>query len=362
MYKGSYDVPRSYREAAERFEGARWCSSIGDHGVKLANNTYLIRTNEVVKNHQAESSDFGMLLHSTVVFVWGKDGTFELNSGGWHTQLTKERIGWALDGSMWRLHSEVGVWTVVYVGCEPVVRDSTRCRVEGYRRHLCRECNGAGTSARWLRGGYRDGPCGPCGGTGRLHRCECHEQEHTGGPHGCWTCGCRWVRPDRRSYGFEDGMILDGDRVSVPGCLPWPANGDELIAEARRERARDYRERRRQAGGAPLSYHGRRQARQVRERQVRELGGLVTDRVQRYQAVPVVEDGVDYQRSGHGYSEAVDLIVQHGEKRSTLQVVSSTAARAFECELGKVLRVSREVAVEAAMVAATRDGLAVEVR
>jgi len=50
---------------------------------KLKNNTYLVRI---------DSDSIGVQLHNTIVVTIHKDGTYTLNSGGWQTVTTKQRI------------------------------------------------------------------------------------------------------------------------------------------------------------------------------------------------------------------------------------------------------------------------------
>jgi len=61
---------------------------------KLANNTYLIKTGP---------NSYGVRLHFTVVVELHRDGRVVLNSGGWRTIMTKNRINqYAPDGSVYR--------------------------------------------------------------------------------------------------------------------------------------------------------------------------------------------------------------------------------------------------------------------
>ncbi len=53
-------------------------------GVKtIANNTVL---------HRIDNDTFGVRLHGTNVVLIHRDGTYTLNSGGWRTVTTKDRI------------------------------------------------------------------------------------------------------------------------------------------------------------------------------------------------------------------------------------------------------------------------------
>lgn len=67
---------------------------------KLARNTYLIRK---------EDGEFAVRYHDTEIIVWHKDHTATLNTGGWYTVTTKERI------NRWgpvNVYAVKGVWMV----------------------------------------------------------------------------------------------------------------------------------------------------------------------------------------------------------------------------------------------------------
>jgi len=67
---------------------------------KLANNTYLHRRGD----------NIAIQLHSTDIATFTPNGDIILNSGGWHTSTTKERINMAIGN---RLSQVNGVW---YIG------------------------------------------------------------------------------------------------------------------------------------------------------------------------------------------------------------------------------------------------------
>lgn len=73
---------------------------------KVANNTYLERRPE---------GDIAVRLHATDVVTFHPDGTATLNSGGWLTVTTKERINRYLPGGI-VLSSIKGRWYLVYSG------------------------------------------------------------------------------------------------------------------------------------------------------------------------------------------------------------------------------------------------------
>jgi hypothetical protein len=75
---------------------------------KLANNTYF----EILPtNNQTGLPDFGVRLHNTIIITWTADGKTILNSGGWQTVTTKERINrYMPDGfTLWQ---EKGIWFI----------------------------------------------------------------------------------------------------------------------------------------------------------------------------------------------------------------------------------------------------------
>ena len=66
---------------------------------KFGNNTYLVR----------QADHLAMRYHNTEVAQYWPDGTIRLDSGGWRTSTTKERINWGLP-SGYRLTQDRGVW------------------------------------------------------------------------------------------------------------------------------------------------------------------------------------------------------------------------------------------------------------
>jgi hypothetical protein len=69
---------------------------------KVDNNTYLERRQE---------GKIAIRLHSTDIIIFHPSGDIELNTGGWQTVTTKDRLNEFLPG--WRVWSNKGVW---YVG------------------------------------------------------------------------------------------------------------------------------------------------------------------------------------------------------------------------------------------------------
>ena len=72
---------------------------------KLKNNTYLVRL---------DSETIGVQLHQTIVVKIHNDGTYTLNSGGWQTVTTKQRIN---EYSPVRVNQRKYQW---YVGDEEI--------------------------------------------------------------------------------------------------------------------------------------------------------------------------------------------------------------------------------------------------
>ncbi len=75
---------------------------------KIANNTYLVRRGDVI----------AIRLHSTDVVTMRPDGSTTLNSGGWATSTTKDRLGLVC-----RISQRGGLWYVTVDGKEYLYRD-----------------------------------------------------------------------------------------------------------------------------------------------------------------------------------------------------------------------------------------------
>lgn len=85
-----------YQEAEDLFNKARDKST----GKPIANNTRLIRSRDF-------PGSYAVKLHATEVVVIHPDGTFTLQTGGWLTVTTKDRINRYAPGSV---YSDRGVW------------------------------------------------------------------------------------------------------------------------------------------------------------------------------------------------------------------------------------------------------------
>jgi len=68
---------------------------------KLQNNTYLVKTD----------NGYGIKLHNTIVVEYLPDRTI-LNSGGWKTPTTKNRINEYMSTGIWSLIQNNGVWLI----------------------------------------------------------------------------------------------------------------------------------------------------------------------------------------------------------------------------------------------------------
>lgn len=91
----------TYERAAELFETARSPYA----GKPLANNTRLHEQS----SGNGRGPDYAVQLHGTDVVTLRADGTYELNTGGWYTVTTKDRIN---GYSPARVSSERGTWFV----------------------------------------------------------------------------------------------------------------------------------------------------------------------------------------------------------------------------------------------------------
>lgn len=82
-----------YKELNQQLQGRNKDSR------KHSNNTYIVRRN----------GNIALQLHQTDVATFQPDGAIILNSGGWHTLTTKDRINQALPAGL-RLSQAKGIW------------------------------------------------------------------------------------------------------------------------------------------------------------------------------------------------------------------------------------------------------------
>lgn len=88
---------------------------------KLANNTYLHR----VLFHESGRETLAVRLHNTDVVLIHKDGSYTLNSGGWRTVTTKDRINTYSPASVYQSNN---IW---YVGNGDIFTDGMKVDGDG---------------------------------------------------------------------------------------------------------------------------------------------------------------------------------------------------------------------------------------
>ncbi len=86
---------------------------------KLTNNTYAIRN---------DNSSIGIMLHETNVVTYHKNGRITLNSGGWKTPTTKDRIN---EFSPFWLWQNKGLWTFTSNGITSIFYDGVTIMKNG---------------------------------------------------------------------------------------------------------------------------------------------------------------------------------------------------------------------------------------
>lgn len=86
----------NYITADEKLQGRNMLSR------KVDRNTYLVR------NSGVPGDSIHLKLHNTYIITWYADGRTELNSGGWKTVTTKQRINEFLEGYF--VAQQRGVW------------------------------------------------------------------------------------------------------------------------------------------------------------------------------------------------------------------------------------------------------------
>lgn len=105
----------TYSEAKQMMERAR------NGRRKLENNTYLIRLAPAdVRGATGTAAHYAVRLHATDVVILHPDGSYTLDSGGWRTVTTKDRINHYAPGTVssdkgsWYYYPEYGNWTRRY--------------------------------------------------------------------------------------------------------------------------------------------------------------------------------------------------------------------------------------------------------
>ncbi len=88
-------IPTTYDEAREALKGR--------DSRTIANNTTLVDLRE---------DGIGLRLHSTYVVTFRPDGAVVLNSGGWHTVTTKDRLNRVARAHGWSVYAKAREWFV----------------------------------------------------------------------------------------------------------------------------------------------------------------------------------------------------------------------------------------------------------
>lgn len=88
--------PRAHEECADLLRTAK----DPRRGKPIANNTYVVRSGD---------ADLAIRLHQTDVVTFHVNGTITLDTGGWHTVTTKDRMNTYLPGDL-RVYSDRGSW------------------------------------------------------------------------------------------------------------------------------------------------------------------------------------------------------------------------------------------------------------
>jgi len=84
----------TFRECEEIINSAR------NSYKKLKNNTYL---------HMLDDNTYGIKLHNTFILTINRNETYKLNTGGWETVTTKQRLNQYLPRNI-RVYSDKGIW------------------------------------------------------------------------------------------------------------------------------------------------------------------------------------------------------------------------------------------------------------
>lgn len=97
---------RSYQEAK---------NVIGNReSKKLANNTYLVHVQDPDRPSIGKV-DLAVRLHNTYIVIFRQDGKVVLNSGGWQTLTTRDRMNRYIP-EPWRISQTQGIWYVTGYG------------------------------------------------------------------------------------------------------------------------------------------------------------------------------------------------------------------------------------------------------
>ena len=190
---------------------------------KVANNSYLARTfgHPDREGMQPPTDSIGYRLHNTYVVVWHHNGDIELNTGGWFTVTTKDRLNRCLrdygEPHGYRVYSERGVWSL-YLHGERVCgfADGITIRANGTVKGGVRidKTNAANDRVRKLVKRYLDG----------LTPEVILRLANDGGGGDCFYCQFRQASEVKRvSMAGMSGLATSGSRDSMG-----PAVGDVL--------------------------------------------------------------------------------------------------------------------------------------
>ena len=99
-------IPTTFTEARERLAGR--------DSRTIANNTRLV---------DLGGEGIGLRLHSTYVVTFRPNGSLILNTGGWQTATTKDRVNRVIRGHGWSVYAKARTWYIA-------PRDGTAVRFE----------------------------------------------------------------------------------------------------------------------------------------------------------------------------------------------------------------------------------------
>jgi hypothetical protein len=90
-------IPTTYTEAREALNGR--------DRRKIANNTTLVDLGD---------GAIGLRLHTTTVVTFCPDGSLVLNTGGWQTVTTKDRLNRVIRAHGWSVYADRRVWHIAH--------------------------------------------------------------------------------------------------------------------------------------------------------------------------------------------------------------------------------------------------------
>jgi hypothetical protein len=214
--------PRSFGGARVLFEAR---AKTRARGIKLANHTYLA--------WETDPGDitvawFGVRLHSTMVVTFLPDGRTVLDTGGWKTVTTRDRINRALPPG-WHVESDRGVWSLHHSG-DPAGKVSCTCY--GHGHVVCDATPGHATYEGWGWDSETDAPRREQKVRAVRWTVPAADAEATR----CPRCGAKpdYAGPPVRSWAFADGITIRPDGT-VTG------EGEDPAAQVKlRKRARTF--------------------------------------------------------------------------------------------------------------------------